>query len=102
MQGGPLAASWDWSTARLRQAFKTLLQQSVLPLKWCFFIDGLDEYDDDHIEIANLLKEVAMLHHVKICVASRPWIEFETSFAECLSLKLQDLTFADIELYVYG
>ena len=67
----------------------------------CLFIDGLDEFDGHPKPTIELLHELAGLgKHVKLCVASRPWIEYRTNFASLPQLQLQDLTYDDIKLFV--
>lgn len=70
-------------------------------LKFCFFLDGLDEYDGRPGEIIKLV-QLLCLPSVKICVSSRPWNEFEDAFGPEISTKLymQELNQSDIELYV--
>ncbi|KAJ4363073.1 hypothetical protein N0V83_010193 [Neocucurbitaria cava] len=74
-----------------------------LDTRFCFLIDGLDEYEgqaNDMIEFIALLRN---LPDVKICVSSRPWNEFECEFGKDGSQKLymQDYNGLDIEKYVY-
>lgn len=45
----------DWSHADLCSVFQRLSVQQELPTRFCFFIDGLDEYDGDHYELVKLL-----------------------------------------------
>ncbi|KAI0104316.1 hypothetical protein GGR51DRAFT_572770 [Nemania sp. FL0031] len=47
----------------------------------CFFIDGLDEFEGDYWKLAKILKKWASSPGVKICVSSRPYSDFENSFA---------------------
>ncbi|KAH8648589.1 hypothetical protein BX600DRAFT_555055 [Xylariales sp. PMI_506] len=70
--------------------------------KYCFFIDGLDEYEGRPNDIINLIELLKSSLEVKICVSSRPWNEFEKVFGQDESRKLymQDLTRDDIEAYV--
>jgi hypothetical protein len=96
---------WDspdrkWSLSALKKAFSRLTTFDIAPLKLCFFIDGLDEYEGDHEEMAELLKQVALSPHVKFCLSSRPWIIFEEAFQGLPTLRLQDLTAQDIKAYV--
>jgi len=91
-----------WSLSCLMKAFQTLARQQTVPLKVCFLIDGLDEFEGNHYELADLLIEMAHNSNIKICVSSRPWVEFIEKFSECPSLRLQDLTYPDIEKYVHG
>lgn len=88
------------SLTKLMQAFEILLQQTTVSMKLCLFIDGLDEYDGDHSNIADLFKKIAGSSNVKVCLSSRPLIEFEDAFSMFPSLRLQDLTLRDIRNYV--
>ncbi|EOD43829.1 hypothetical protein UCRNP2_9462 [Neofusicoccum parvum UCRNP2] len=86
-----------------RWAYNTLFGPDILPwtLKYFIMIDGLDEFDGSPKDLANLLLECcASGSHVKMCVSSRPWMEFETVFDRRPSLSLEGLTESDIEKYV--
>lgn len=89
-----------WTLSRLTKAFEKLILQNVVPLKICFFIDGLDEYSGDHSALAELLKRASDASHIKVCAASRPLVVFEHAFKGYESLMLQRLTFNDISVYV--
>ncbi|KAK0716299.1 hypothetical protein B0H67DRAFT_260877 [Lasiosphaeris hirsuta] len=90
-----------WSMKDLRIGFEKLVASVAdSDNRLCLFIDGLDEYEGNHTEIARFFSRVVSREHVKICVSSRPWLEFGKVFGECPSLKLQDLTKGDIEIYV--
>ncbi|KAE8448858.1 hypothetical protein EG329_008860 [Mollisiaceae sp. DMI_Dod_QoI] len=89
-----------WSLKSLMDAFNTLLKHDEGQSKLCFFIDGLDEYEGDHALIAELFITVATSRRVKICVSSRPLLPFDDAFGSGPSLRLQDLTERDINLYV--
>jgi hypothetical protein len=81
-----------------------------LPLNYCFcfFIDGLDEYEEtiqcSHRGLANKLDEWTLCHpdSVKICVSSREWNAFLDIAPDERRLRLQELTKGDIESYVQG
>jgi hypothetical protein len=81
-------------------SFKTFVHQEEIPLKTCFFIDGLDEFEGDHGDIASLFKEIAKSKNVKVCLSSRPLVAFREAFQSCPSLRLQDFTFSDIKRFV--
>ena len=72
------------------------------PIKYCFLIDGLDEYQGKPVDIIRLIEILKASPHVKICVSSRPWNEFENVFGRRNSRKIymENLTRADIERYV--
>ncbi|PMD20004.1 hypothetical protein NA56DRAFT_705245 [Hyaloscypha hepaticicola] len=94
-----------WSVSRLQNAFRNLVGQANEHLKFCFFIDGLDELEgdqSDHASITAFLQSFTPSLFVKFCVSSRPWPVFSHFFEKCPGLKLQDLTKADIMLYVQG
>ena len=92
--------SWTW--LELRKAFKSLKCQLVEPVRLCFFIDGLDEYEGDQLQLVDAIVELASSVDLKLCVSSRPWNVFEAAFGKTLDqqLVLQDLTRKDIALYV--
>jgi NACHT domain len=91
-----------WTRAELLEAFAELEKQTLLSTKFCFFVDGLDEYGGDHQEIIKLLQGFTQSEHIKICISSRPWNAFLSAFGSgsCPKLHLEDLTQDDIELYV--
>jgi hypothetical protein len=91
-----------FSLRELMTAFKEIIGQSLIPLKLCLLIDGLDEFDGDHEELAKLFKLVAQSSNVKICLSSRPWQVFQDGFGSLPNLRLQDLTYLDIYKYVKG
>jgi hypothetical protein len=86
--------------SRLMEAFRLLLKQDIVEMKLCLFIDGLDEYDGDHSTIAQLFVQIAESPNVKVCLSSRPLLEFEDCFSSFPGLRLQDLTVEDIKKYV--
>jgi hypothetical protein len=96
---------WGQGTRTLRglmPAFRALIHQTRVPLKLCFLVDGLDEFDGNQEEMAQLFQEITKTCDVKVCLSSRPWVVFAESFKDCPSLRLQDLTRPDITRYVYG
>ncbi|KAK4207346.1 NACHT nucleoside triphosphatase [Rhypophila decipiens] len=68
----------------------------------CFFIDGLDEFQDESGIIVHFVEVLARHQNTKVCVSSRPWAEFILRFGGNSSnlLKLEDLTKRDIQMYV--
>jgi hypothetical protein len=133
----PIVLPWRWDSYRLygsnfhpwtfwelSNAFSNLMTEKCKSTtRFCFFVDGLDEYDGDHANMADLFRKLASTtsdatqdlpdglqdtsskpsawaSNVKICVSSRPWLVFEDAFKDCPTLMLQDLTSKDIKLYV--
>lgn len=92
-----------WTRLELSEAFKNLSEQRLLSLKFCFFVDGVDEYDgEDHTHIINVLKSLNASPSVKICLSSRPWNIFVKAFGADIHqrLLLQDHNKYDIQRYV--
>ncbi|KAH8802965.1 hypothetical protein F5884DRAFT_684142 [Xylogone sp. PMI_703] len=90
----------SWSLKQLKAGFRALIYQKQIPLKICFLIDGLDEFDGDHEEIAGLFQEISRFENIKVCLSSRPWVIFQYLFEGSPNLRLQNLTYPDIERYV--
>lgn len=90
-----------WSSTELYEAFERLIRQTQYPLKICFLIDGLDEFSGDKEQLCLFFKRLStMSDATKICLSSRPWVEFKNNFEDCASLRLQDLTARDISRYI--
>ncbi|KAH7004111.1 hypothetical protein EDB82DRAFT_564717 [Fusarium venenatum] len=90
------------------RAFEQLSSQESLPLRFCFFVDGLDEYTvgahrytGTFEELLSPLRVLASSPSIKICVSSRPWDAFDREFSQVKrKLQLEDLTREDIRRYV--
>ncbi|KAF2248097.1 hypothetical protein BU26DRAFT_458181, partial [Trematosphaeria pertusa] len=91
-----------WTVNEISDAIQRAICLPGSTTKFCFFIDGIDEYSGDHFEMVRLLEEFSRLPNVKLCLASRPWNVFEDAFGQSPKRKfyLQDLTRGDIEQYV--
>ena len=91
-----------WNRSELIAAFDRLALYPNLTCVFCFFIDGLDEFDGDHNEIVVLIQGFAKSENIKWCLSSRPWNVFRAAFGNGSnpSFKLENLTKEDISLYV--
>ena len=89
----------SWTEREFLDALEILKGRLGQSSKFCFFIDGLDEFEGDHEWIVEFFTELATLPHVKFCISSRPWNVFEDAFNKLPMLKVQDLTKDDIALY---
>jgi hypothetical protein len=75
-------------------------------LRFCFFIDGLDEYEEshskDHIYLVRLLNDWVKLSQgrVKMVVSSRDYNVFLNGFSADQRLQLHQLTWFDMRHYV--
>ena len=92
-----------WRRPDLLQCMSRLKKHTV-GKRLCFFIDGLDEYEGDQLELVNLLLDVSQSPNIKLCVSSRPHNIFEESFGidKNWNIVLQHFTKKDIRLYVTG
>lgn len=93
------AGAQVWTEEKLRHCFQTLIKAITPALRVCIFIDGLDECSGDHRELLGLVSQVADNQDVKVCFSSRPERSFEEFLPSC-SLRLQDLTKEDMQVYV--
>jgi hypothetical protein len=84
----------------LRQMLQDTIAYLHAEHKLCLFIDGLDEFDGNADNLIQLLKGFRTYPNVKLCVASRPWMAFETAFKEYPSIMIQDLTYSDMRTFV--
>ena len=91
-----------WTRHELLDAFSRLGSQSVNSARFCFFVDGLDEYEGDHTEVIDTLNKLASNDDIKVCFSSRPWNVFEKRYGENFGkkLELQNLTQGDITRFV--
>ena len=95
--------SEPWSKQELIDSFDLLSRVPDLTTKFCFFIDGLDEYQGDNFGLIQTVRRLAASSSIKVCLSSRPWEEFTDAFGrdkDC-TIILQDLTRRDIQLYVH-
>ncbi|KAI8277551.1 hypothetical protein K4K59_009456 [Colletotrichum sp. SAR11_240] len=96
----PLPASRAAENA-LMAAFEKLGKHPEGKWRICLFIDGLDEYSGDHTDLVKLILRMGELPNIKICVSSRPWIEFSDAFENTeWKLHLHDLSQADIHTFI--
>ncbi|KAI5356525.1 Putative P-loop containing nucleoside triphosphate hydrolase [Septoria linicola] len=95
--------STPWQHSELRKALQSVVEYYRGTQKLCFFIDGLDGFAGDHQDLIDDLKALNRSPDIKICVSSRPWNVFSHRLgggSETLFLKLHELTYRDLSLYV--
>ncbi|GAB1315626.1 hypothetical protein MFIFM68171_05836 [Madurella fahalii] len=97
----PRAKASRWTMSELQAAIDLIKVQADLPVQFCFFIDGLDEYSGNHDDLSRLVKALSLVPGIKVCVSSRPWNVFKEHFgADDLSMiYIHDLTLGDIRRY---
>lgn len=95
----------DWSFSELKTAFSQLKKQKDVSARFCFFIDGLDEYDGESQEgtyddLIQTIEDFVKSPDIKVCLSSRPWNVFRDAFGCYPSLALENLNRDDIDSYV--
>ncbi|GAB7335367.1 hypothetical protein MBLNU13_g07750t1 [Cladosporium sp. NU13] len=94
------AANGVWSRRQLKQMLIRL--GSLSSVKSFFLIDALDECEPQD-RLGDLVNEVlwmSQLPNVKLCVSCRPWEVFTRRFESRMSLRLDQLTRRDMEIYI--
>ncbi|RAH63507.1 hypothetical protein BO85DRAFT_387890 [Aspergillus piperis CBS 112811] len=95
-----IALHLEWDIDELLEAFQLFMGAALSEMKICIFIDGLDEFDEDHQELPNFFKKYSLGGRVKMCLSSRPWNMFEAAFQTTgPSVKLQEITQSDLYQY---
>ncbi|KAG5802471.1 hypothetical protein H9Q74_009528 [Fusarium xylarioides] len=90
------------------KAFDLLVgsENSCANYRFCFFVDGLDEYQtrtqDDHMDLVKRLHSwtATLPLNIKLCVSSREENPFMKSFSDAQRLRLHTLTQYDIKAYI--
>jgi hypothetical protein len=92
---------FPWSWEEVVQALRRLIMEICPEKKFFVMIDGLDECSGNQTQLIELINELAEdTENLKLCVAGRPWNNFEDAFKDRPSLMLQDLSATDIEWYI--
>ncbi|KAI0191927.1 hypothetical protein F4808DRAFT_443458 [Astrocystis sublimbata] len=91
----------EWTDEELLKAIQGMIKLPDSSIKYCTFIDGVDEYDGEHFELCQLLKELSTSSNMKCCISSRPWNVFEYALGgdSIPKLKLHEVTRPDILLF---
>ncbi|KAK8017064.1 hypothetical protein PG993_015253 [Apiospora rasikravindrae] len=94
----------NWESWELEESFNLLLASCGQTFKLAVFIDGLDEFDIDPKEVVHLIEGIASAstESLKICVASRPWTQFDDAFSDVPMLQMHQLTKEDTIAFVAG
>ncbi|KAK2737619.1 hypothetical protein FQN55_000975 [Onygenales sp. PD_40] len=93
-----------WTQDQLLKTYKAIVSQD-LTTRFCFFIDGLDEYIDGDRKPQDLVRTIRQLDFspdVKLCISSRPYPVFDEEFGQDKEriIKVEEHTRGDIRLYV--
>lgn len=89
-----------WTRSRLQRTLQQAIGQLQSSCRLCFFLDGLDESEEDHDELITFVRDIVSKSGAKVCLSSRPYKIFEDAFGSSAKLRLQDLTHKDVQRYV--
>lgn len=89
-----------WLLPELQRVLQRIASQDM-EVKFCLFIDGLDEFEGDQLDFCHSLLQLASSLHIKLCVSSRAWNIFEDSFGRepATKIYIHELTHNDIRSY---
>ncbi|KAK3676440.1 hypothetical protein LTR78_003716 [Recurvomyces mirabilis] len=100
------ASPRPWELDELCETVENIARHSkTLSKCFCFFVDGLDEYNGHNFTtLIDLFDELTVSDSVKMCVSKRPWTVFEATHGNDKSekLALQDLTVGDMDKNING
>ena len=88
------------SIAEIKYAFKVISKTSQDIGNFCFFIDGLDEFDGNCTDGIEFIRTLGNNERIKVVVSSREIPDCVAAFGNLPRLRLQDLTQGDITKYV--
>lgn len=91
----------ELSYAEAKKVFLRLVNLPWQSFRICLFIDGIDEFDEDHVDVATFVKSLVSTT-VKVIVTSRPIPTCAETYDNSPSLRLQDLTNSHIATYING
>lgn len=90
-----------WTRAELADVFDRMATFDLGPTRFCFFIDGLDEFDGEEDDVIQTIQNIAACPSIKVCISSRPWNAFRDSFGgTSYKFAMEDLTESDINDYI--
>ncbi|KAK0615107.1 hypothetical protein B0T17DRAFT_498541 [Bombardia bombarda] len=93
-----------WELWEVQESFQALLTQCWASIKIFLLIDGLDEFDLAPGEVVRRIRDLTetSASSLKVCLASRPWTEFDDAYGENPMLRMDSLTQDDMAVFVEG
>lgn len=93
----------EWTESALVDVISAIASQNtLLQLKICLFVDGMDESMGNPTELLDLLCAITSNKNIKCAISSRPWAVFHTRLSRYPHIRLQELTKIDIRRFVSG
>lgn len=96
-----------WTRKSLEETLSNILDQQLIDLDLCLFLDAVDEYGGWPESIALFIKRLispspSSRTKIKICFSSRPWNTFINHFSSCPGFSVHEYTEDDIRKYCRG
>lgn len=107
-QASAAAGSRDlplWSEPELKETLTRIVDENESTHAFCFFIDGLDEFSENHYALVkDTIEHFATRSNAKLCVSSRPYNVFNNALgaANQKKLQLELMNHKDIDQFVQG
>jgi len=90
-----------WQMQDLHDVFDRIAKHTGMSAKFCFFVDGLDEYDGDERDVIQILETLSASNHIKICASSRPGRQYESFlWKKERTVDIAHFTTGDMKKYV--
>jgi hypothetical protein len=91
----------DWGIEELKAMLRKVVTLDGVSAKFCFFIDGLDEYHGDEENLADIISFCSGTLGIKLCVSSRPRLVLDEAFEDRReNLVISDFIKDDMITYV--
>ncbi|RYC58805.1 hypothetical protein CHU98_g7404 [Xylaria longipes] len=90
-----------WTIPELSACLQEIADQNDSTVRFCLFIDGLDEFSGDCVDLCQALQSLSKSRHIKLSVSSRPWNVFQDFFGQnpSTTLSIHELTWEDIRRF---
>jgi hypothetical protein len=93
----------SWSKPELMQALESIFEHTSTYMRYCLFVDGLDECEGEHTRLVATIMTLSKYANVKVCISSRPWNVFRNALGHLeTKIYIHELTKGDIYTYVNG
>ena len=94
-----------WEDWEVDEAFDYLLSECGKSIRVAMFVDGLDEFDAPPKDVVSLIDSIISQTRdsddgIKICISSRPWIEFQDAYHDIPKLQMDLHTGKDMAIFL--
>ncbi|CEI70863.1 unnamed protein product [Fusarium venenatum] len=92
----------DWEEWEINESFQALMNECGKLMAMALFADGLDEFEIPPATVVSYIRSMAndAAQGINICIASRPWTEFEHASNDGPMLQMHLLTEDDMMTFV--